>query len=62
MSKHEHTHSPGLLQPLPVPSEAWSSISIDFVTGIPKSKGKEVIMVIVDCLTKYAHFIALTHP
>jgi hypothetical protein len=62
MSKHEHTHSPGLLQPLPVPSEAWSSISIDFVTGIPKSEGKEVIMVIVDCLTKYAHFIALAHP
>ena len=32
-----------------------------FITGLPKSEGKSVIMVIVDRLTKYAHFCALSH-
>jgi hypothetical protein len=35
---------------------------MDFITGLPKSEGKSVIMVIVDRLTKYAHFFALSHP
>jgi hypothetical protein len=35
---------------------------MDFITGLPKSEGKSVIMVIVDRLTKYAHFCALSHP
>jgi hypothetical protein len=35
---------------------------MDFITGLPKSKGKSFIMVIVDRLTKYAHFCALSHP
>lgn len=33
-----------------------------FVEGLPKSNGKEVIFVIVDSFTKYAHFVALSHP
>ena len=33
-----------------------------FITRLPKSKGHNVIMVVVDHLTKYAHFIALSHP
>ena len=33
-----------------------------FNTGLPKSEGKSVIMVVVDRLTKYAHFCALFHP
>jgi hypothetical protein len=35
---------------------------MDFITGLTKSEGKSFIMVIVDRLTKYAHFCALSHP
>ena len=35
---------------------------MDFITGLPKSEGKSVIMVAVDRLTKCAHFCALYHP
>ena len=33
-----------------------------FITGLPNSEGKSVIMVVVDRLAKYAHFCALSHP
>ena len=51
-------HKPhGLLQPLPVPTRPWSSISIDFIVKLPKSNGCDSILVIVDRMTKLAHFI-----
>ena len=58
----ETIKTPGLLQPLSIPSQRWEEVSMDFITGLPKSEGKSVIMVIVDRLTKYAHFFALSHP
>ena len=35
---------------------------MDFITGLPRSEGKSVIMVVVDSLAEYAHFCALSHP
>jgi hypothetical protein len=61
-NKVETIKTPGLLQPLAIPSQSWEEVSMDFITGLPRSKGKSVIMVIVDCLTKYARFCALSHP
>ena len=51
-NKLEHIAYPGLLQPLPVPQSIFTDISMDFIEGMPKSGGKNVIMVIVDRFTK----------
>uniref|UniRef100_A0A3B3IEB4 Integrase catalytic domain-containing protein n=1 Tax=Oryzias latipes TaxID=8090 RepID=A0A3B3IEB4_ORYLA len=49
----------GLLQPLPVPSRPWSHITMDFITGLPNSRGKMVILTIVDRFSKLVHAIPL---
>lgn len=62
-SKHEEDVSyPELLQPIPVPQQAWSHISMDFIEQLPLSHGFDTILVAVDRLTKFSHFIRLTHP
>ena len=61
-NKYEALSPGGLLQPLAIPDQVWSEVSLDFISGLPKSKGKDAIMVVVDRFTKYAHFLALAHP
>lgn len=60
--KGETVNTPGTLQPLPIPASIWTEVSMDFITGLPKSGNKSVIMVVVDRLSKYAHFCALPQP
>ena len=56
--KAEHQQPAGLLQPLHIPVWKWDEISMDFIIGLPKTpSGHDSIWVIVDRLTKVAHFI-----
>ena len=53
-----HLKLAGLLQPLSIPSWKWDDISMDFIVGLPTTKkGHDSIWVIVDRLTKSAHFV-----
>ncbi|KAL0544372.1 hypothetical protein IC582_019486 [Cucumis melo] len=48
----------GLLQPLSIPEWKWENVSMDFITGLPRTlRGFIVIWVVVDRLTKSAHFV-----
>jgi hypothetical protein len=61
-NKGETVKPPNVLQPLPIPASMWTNISMDFIVGLPKAVDKSVIMVVVDRLSKYAHFFSLPHP
>ncbi|RZB65706.1 Transposon Tf2-9 polyprotein [Glycine soja] len=57
-AKAEHQRPSGELKPLEMPKWKWESISMDFVSSLPKtSRGHDAVWVIVDRLTKSAHFI-----
>lgn len=60
-NKSRNSNKLGLLQPLPIPIQKWSQVSMDFITQLTKTKrGYDAIIVIVDKLTKMAHFIPTT--
>ena len=49
-----------MMQPLPIPERKWDHVMMDFVVGLPRmASGKDAIWVIVDRLTKTAHFIPI---
>ena len=57
-SKASNLRTGGLLQPLIIPTRRWESVSLDFITSLPvTSNGNDSILVIVDSLSKMAHFV-----
>ena len=61
-AKPDWAASPGLLQPLRVPSQPWEMISMDFADGLSQSSKFNCLLVIVDKRTKFAYFLPLAHP
>src|SRR3954463_297601 len=58
--KAEHQRPAGTLQPLPIPECKWDKVSMDFITGFPKTqKGNDAIFVVIDRLSKVAHFLPI---
>lgn len=50
------------MQPLPIPTKVWTNVSMDFVEVLPPSCSKTTILVVVDCLMKYANVYVVVHP
>jgi hypothetical protein len=60
----EHIHLAGLLQPLSIQEKKWEMVTIDFITKFPRTiRQHDSIIVVVDKLTKNAHFVPvkMTH-
>ncbi|WVZ49148.1 hypothetical protein U9M48_000525 [Paspalum notatum var. saurae] len=61
--KADHLKPAGMLQPLAIPAWKWEDVHMDFIVGLPcTQKGYDSIWVIIDHLTKSAHFLPVkTH-
>jgi len=60
-NKYQACSPQDLLQPLPITEMIWD-VRIDFIMRLPKSNRYDAILVVVDTLSKYSHFIPLKHP
>ena len=58
-NKSENIMTPGILHPLHIPKQKWEELSMDFIEWLPLSYGKDKILMVVDKLTKYAHFMGI---
>jgi len=59
ITRSSGTRGMGYWKPIDVPMKLWTSISMDFIVGLPKSEGYTKIWVIVDRFSKMAHFMPL---
>jgi hypothetical protein len=62
MTQGRNNEDPRCTTTFTYPPTVWTYISMDFIVGFPKSGNKSMIMVVVNRLSKYAHFCALQHP
>lgn len=61
-TKPSNTKPYGYLQPFPTPLTVWEELTMDFVTHLPLFAGKSALLVVVDRVSKSAHFIPLKSP
>ena len=61
-NKFEATKPAGVLQPIPIPDKILEDWTMDFIEGLPLAGGYNVIMVVVDRLSKYSYFLPLKTP
>lgn len=54
-----HQPPSGQLHPLPLPNGTWSHQALDFITSLPESEGKTVILTIVNIISKAVHLVVL---